>query len=731
MRAAHLLCLAAICLTLATAARGRELRQDSSPSPSSDPSPSPSPCNPLDDFLCNAPSDGSGTGCGTLGQACCEKELDDYTFVLACNSDEHYCLQFPPSPTAGQGDSPPTLCLPRPEVCGAAAGSCCPLTGDTENGSQRCNDQDTLCLAPNSTTIYGSLTYDDYRTFKANPYAQLPNATAASVFGTCTVFPVDQCGMEGGLCGRPLAEPAPQCPAGKRTCESWLYCKAQEGQFESFGLCTEIPLGCGDLGGPCCPYGNYSVGKFPTPFCWAPNVFCAANSRNISDTLCRPLPLSPKQCGAPGGPCCPSAYGLVTDKPLPPPCQDGAYCVGGGLDSKTTGFCMLNPPDCGKLAKPCCARDGRVGTVYECDPGFYCPDEGDSSAPATPGNTSSGGVQLYADAGPGARVCQECNAMVSPQYQVICDSRLNASPGPSPPPSPPPRPPYPPIFYPPFAAQLPPAAMPPGGAPSPLVAPAPGAGQAPAPELPSPSPAPSPLAAPPPSPAVAPPPSPGFVITEGPAAAPPLPAPGPGPTAAPPLPAPGPGPAAAPAPAPTLLPGDFLAPELAPGPGPAMVPVPAPLPGPAPAPAPGPSDEASPSPDYSPSPSPDEESPSPSPDESPSPSPDYEESPSPNPDYSPSPDSEDSPSPSPDESPSPSPDESPSPSPDESPSPSPDESPSPSPDESPSPSPDESPSPSPERRREARLRSPSPNWCAWACAAPIRCRTLTRLQTRI
>ncbi len=79
----------------------------------------------------------------------------DYTFVLACNSDEHYCLQFPPSPTAGQGDSPPTLCLPRPEVCGAAAGSCCPLTGDTENGSQRCNDQDTLCLAPNSTTIYG------------------------------------------------------------------------------------------------------------------------------------------------------------------------------------------------------------------------------------------------------------------------------------------------------------------------------------------------------------------------------------------------------------------------------------------------------------------------------------------------------------------------------------------------------------------------------------------------
>lgn len=77
MRAAHLLLVAAtIGLALPSTACGRELRQDSSPSPSPDPSPSPSPCNPLEDFLCNAPSDGSGTGCGTLGQACCEKELD-------------------------------------------------------------------------------------------------------------------------------------------------------------------------------------------------------------------------------------------------------------------------------------------------------------------------------------------------------------------------------------------------------------------------------------------------------------------------------------------------------------------------------------------------------------------------------------------------------------------------------------------------------------------------------
>lgn len=266
--------------------------------------------------------------------------------------------------------------------------------------------------------------------------------------------------------------------------------------------------------------GNYSVGNFSVPFCWAPNVFCAANARNISDTQCRPLPLSPKQCGAPGGPCCPSAYGLVTDKPLPPPCQaswgrhaphaaaapyclqegllarvtgvrqpqapgphtwpaaaahhvnmhlkrlhrcprpgrppttqpgtlnphpglrsvpiaprapqgtpwlppfqlaqDGAYCVGGGIDVATPGFCKLNPPDCGQLARPCCARDGRVGTVYECGAGFYCPEEGAPGAPAPPGN-SSAGAALFADVGPGARVCQECNAMVPPQYQVRRD----------------------------------------------------------------------------------------------------------------------------------------------------------------------------------------------------------------------------------------------------------------------------------------------------------------------
>lgn len=118
--------------------------------------------------------------------------------------------------------------------------------------------------------------------------------------------------------------PAPPRPSPPSIPTPRAYCKEQEGQWEKFGLCTTIPLGCGDLGGGCCPYGNYSVGDFPTPFCWAPNVFCAANARNISDTECRPLPVSPRDCGAPGRNCCPSAYGLVTDKELPPLCQASA-----------------------------------------------------------------------------------------------------------------------------------------------------------------------------------------------------------------------------------------------------------------------------------------------------------------------------------------------------------------------------------------------------------------------
>lgn len=61
-----------------------------------------------------------------------------------------------------------------------------------------------------------------------------------------------------------LARPAGHtAPTPRPPCR--LYCKAQEGQFQPFGLCTEIPLGCGDLGGPCCPYGALPS---PRPAAW-------------------------------------------------------------------------------------------------------------------------------------------------------------------------------------------------------------------------------------------------------------------------------------------------------------------------------------------------------------------------------------------------------------------------------------------------------------------------------
>lgn len=145
----------------------------------------------------------------------------DYTFVLTCKDDALYCLEFPPSPTAGGGASSPSLCLPLPPGCGAAGGACCPLTGDKDNRSQRCQEDGTICLAPNSTTIYGNLTYDTYRQLLQAPETVLPNATALSVFGTCQVFPEEACGQEGGLCGPLLPKGAPDCPKEKRSCPSW------------------------------------------------------------------------------------------------------------------------------------------------------------------------------------------------------------------------------------------------------------------------------------------------------------------------------------------------------------------------------------------------------------------------------------------------------------------------------------------------------------------------------
>ena len=142
-------------------------------------------------------------------------------YVLGCNDDANYCIEFPPSPTATPGAPQPSLCLAKPEGCGAAGGACCPLTGDKQS-AKRCVEEGTLCLAPTSSgSIYGDLTYEMYLLLKAAPDTPLPNATALSVWGLCQAFDKDECGELGGLCGSKLPKPAPQCPESKRTCVEW------------------------------------------------------------------------------------------------------------------------------------------------------------------------------------------------------------------------------------------------------------------------------------------------------------------------------------------------------------------------------------------------------------------------------------------------------------------------------------------------------------------------------
>ena len=87
------------------------------------------------------------------------------------------------------------------------------------------------------------------------------------------------------------------------------------------GAVRRHPPGCGQLGSGCCPHGNYSSGSYDIPFCWDADVYCAAQADNITNSACLPMPKSPEDCGAPGGPCCPATYGIITDKQLPSQCQ--------------------------------------------------------------------------------------------------------------------------------------------------------------------------------------------------------------------------------------------------------------------------------------------------------------------------------------------------------------------------------------------------------------------------
>ena len=122
------------------------------------------------------------------------------------------------------------------------------------------------------------------------------------------------------LAACPLTGAALPCPASwSHACRH--FCEVQERQWEVVGLCVDIPPGCGQLGSGCCPHGNYSSGSYDIPFCWDADVYCAAQADNITNSACLPMPKSPEDCGAPGGPCCPATYGIITDKQLPSQCQ--------------------------------------------------------------------------------------------------------------------------------------------------------------------------------------------------------------------------------------------------------------------------------------------------------------------------------------------------------------------------------------------------------------------------
>jgi hypothetical protein len=152
--------------------------------------------------------------------------------VEICDGDGLYCLNFPgvegnassSDPTLASGDGGVlrlSLCLPKPDGCGVASGGvCCPLTGDKSNTTQRCaGTTNSICLAPDSDSITGLLTYQMYTQLQQDPQTSLSTPVALSVWGTCQAFDPAACGTEGGLCGPPLQPPGPVCPKSASTCQ--------------------------------------------------------------------------------------------------------------------------------------------------------------------------------------------------------------------------------------------------------------------------------------------------------------------------------------------------------------------------------------------------------------------------------------------------------------------------------------------------------------------------------
>ena len=162
----------------------------------------------------------------------------EYKFVEICEGGDLYCLNFPSEDFdtsdggsfdgnssssgggsgGGDGGQPLSLCLPLPDGCGEAGGVCCPLTGNKTNGSLRCQADNSICMAPQSDTIYGLLTYELYTQLGQDPQASLSGEVALSLWGTCQTFDPQQCGTPGSLCGASLAPPGPQCPEDARDC---------------------------------------------------------------------------------------------------------------------------------------------------------------------------------------------------------------------------------------------------------------------------------------------------------------------------------------------------------------------------------------------------------------------------------------------------------------------------------------------------------------------------------
>eukprot|EP00887_Chlorella_sp_A99_P004747 scaffold4.g4747.t1 len=317
---------------------------------------------------------------------------DAVSVGAVCADDTLFCQSFPADAAAalaaGSGNGsiallsytgPPVLCLPKPAGCGKAGGLCCPLTGDSTDPSTRCSDANTVCLVDQqySNNLTGLLTSNDYKRLLKDPHGDVPEAAQRSLFGTCVVFAPSSCGAAGGLCGPRLPAPAPQCADEVQACGAGFFCQLQEGQLQDVGLCTAVPGVAGKLGQQCLPPGNYSDGSVhKTPFCNDTarlaefDVYCHAPLGRVNESECRRLPVTPRDCGSAGKSCCPSSYHVVTDRALPPVCEEGSYCASpiAGADP----VCMANPRSAGRPGARCRATTLKGATTYACDDGAYC-----------------------------------------------------------------------------------------------------------------------------------------------------------------------------------------------------------------------------------------------------------------------------------------------------------------------------------------------------------------------